>query len=334
MSRILEKKRMALMVASALGVVVLLLTAVGSPAATYPSRAITMIVAYAPGGGSDVSARLIAPYAAKKFGVPVNVVNVVGASGITGTMQTLNATPDGYTIMIDNTSNASFLVASRTDLPFKLEDKRWMGQWIADPMFYMFNAATPFKTLKEAMAFAKANPEKYSWGAGAQASQSMFHGLSLLSDAGVDIAKTKMVVFPEGAAPSMQAMFAGTVMEAGGLATDVDKFLPTGRIKVLAVADKRRFKKYPDIPTTVELGYPNATLVAWYGFSGPKKLPQEVVDVWAKLQTEASKDPEFLAAADKMSKTLSFMGPKEQEAYVMKEYADMVKLSQKVGLRK
>ncbi len=334
MSQSFMTQRTVLMVASALGVAAWLLAASSSSAAQYPTRPVTMIVAYAAGGGSDLSARLIAAYAAKKFGKPVNVVNVVGASGITGTMQCLTASPDGYTIMIDNTSNASFLVASRTDLPFKLEDKKWMGQWIADPMFYMFNAATPFKTLKEAMEFAKAKPEEYTWGAGAQASQSMFHGLSLLSDAGVDIPRTKMVVFPEGAAPSIQAVAAGTVMEAGGLSSDVDKLVPTGKVKVLAVADKRRFKKYPDIPTTVELGYPNATLVAWYGLSGPKNLPQEVVDVWAKLLAEASKDPEFHASADKMSKTLSFMGPKEQEAYVMKEYVEMVKLSQKIGIRK
>ncbi len=334
MSRILKRKWMILMMAVALGVMASLLAAGSSPAAQYPTRPITMIVAYAAGGGSDITARLIAAYAAKKFGKPVNVVNVVGASGITGTMQCLNATPDGYTIMIDNTSNATFLAGSRADLPFKLEDKRWMGQWVADPMFHMYNVATPFKTLKEAMDFARAKPGEYVWGAGAQGSQSMFHGLSVLSDAGVDIAKTKMVVFPEGSAPSIQAMLAGTVMTSGVLATDVDRLMPTGKVKVLAVSALERFKKYPDIPTTKEVGYPNAALLAWYGLSGPKNLPQEVVDVWAKLQTDASKDPEFLANSDKLSKSLSFMGPKEQEAFVMNEYADIVKLAQKVGIRK
>ncbi len=335
MSRVLGKKWMVLMVALALGVMILLLAAGRSlAAAKYPSRPIDIIVPYAPGGGSDLSARLIAVYAAKKLGKPVNVVNVIGASGITATMQMLGAPPDGYTLMIDGTSNTSFLAASRTDLPFKLEDRTWLGRWIGDPMYYMFTASTPFKSLKDAMDFAKAKPQEYIWGAGAQGSQSMFHGLSLLNDAGVDPLKTKMVVFPEGMAPSVQAALSGTVMEAGAMATDVAKLLPTGKVKVLGVATIERTKQYPDVPTAKEQGFPNSTLLSWYGLSGPKGLAPEAVDVWTKLLQEASKDPEFQAMADKQNKPLSFMGAKEHQEYVMSEYKGITALAVKVGLRK
>jgi len=335
MARIVTRKAVTLLAALTFGILALSLSAGCSAAGPkYPSKPIDLIVAYAPGGGSDLSARLIAPYASKKLGQPVNVVNVTGASGITGTMQVMNAKPDGYTIMIDNTSNTTFLAAAQSNLPFKLEDKTWLGQWIADPMFYMFNADTPFKSLKDAMDFARANPEKYTWGAGAQASQSMFHGLTLLMDAGVDPNKTKMVVFPEGMAPSVQAVLSGTVMEAGAMAADVEKLLPTGKVKILGVGTQQRVKKYPDVPTAKEQGFPTSTLVSWYGLSGPKGLPQEVIDTWAKLLTDASKDPEFQAEADKQNKVLGFLSPKEQQDYVMKEYADMTKLAEKVGIRK
>jgi len=334
MSQILGKKWMVLMVASALGVMASLLAAGSSPAAQYPTKPITMIVPYAAGGGSDLSARLIAVYAAKKLGKPVNVVNVVGASGITASMQMLGAPPDGYTLMIDGTSNTSFLAASRTDLPFKLEDRTWLGRWIGDPMYYMFNASTPFKNLKDAMDFAKANPEQYAWGAGAQGSQSMFHGLSLLNDAGVDPMKTKMLVFPEGMAPSVQAVLAGTVMHAGAMATDVAKLLPTGKVKVLGVATFERTKQYPDVPTAKEQGFPNATLLSWYGLSGPKGFAPEAMEAWTKLAQEAAKDPEFQAMAEKQNKPLSFMGPKEHLDYVLNESKNITALAVKVGLRK
>jgi len=334
MSRILGKKRMVLMVALALGAVALLLTAGSSPAAQYPTRPITMIVPYAAGGGSDLSARLIAVYAAKKFGKPVNVVNVVGASGITATMQMLGASPDGYTLMIDGTSNTSFLAASRTDLPFKLEDRTWLGRWIGDPMYYMYGASTPFKNLKEAMDFAKSKPEDYAWGAGAQGSQSMFHGLSLLDDAGIDPMKTKMLVFPEGMAPSVQAVLAGTVMHAGAMATDVAKLLPTGKVKVLGVATFERTKQYPDVPTAKEQGFSNSTLLSWYGLSAPKGFAPEAMEAWTKLAQEAAKDVEFQAMAEKQNKPLSFMGPKEHLEYVLSESKNITVLAVKVGLRK
>ncbi|MFH0982880.1 MAG: tripartite tricarboxylate transporter substrate binding protein [Planctomycetota bacterium] len=329
------RKRAVLLTALTVGVLAVSLAAECSFAASsYPTRPITMIVPYGPGGGSDLSARLIAAYASKKLGQPVNVANVIGASGITGTMQCLSANPDGYTLMVVGTSNSSFLAASRADLPFRLEGMKWMGQWIADPQFYLFSAATPFKTLKEAMDFAKSTPEKFSWGAGAQGSQAMFQGLVLLNDAGVDIVKTRMVVFPEGVAASVQATLAGTVMMSTAMATDVDKLMPTGKVKVLAAITKERLTKYPNFPTAKEFGYSNAILMSWYGISGPKNLPQDVVDAWDKLATEAAKDPEFQASADKMNKALAFLGPKEQEAYVMKEYADMKTLAEKVGIRK
>ncbi len=335
MSRALGKQWMVLTMTLALAVTASILAASKSAAAaTYPSRPIDIIVPYAPGGGSDLSARLIAGYAAKKLGKPVNVVNVVGASGITATMQMLRAPADGYTLMIDGTSNTSFLAASRADLPFKLEDRTWLGRWVGDPMYYMYSASTPFKSLKEAMDFARAKPEGYAWGAGAQGSQSMFHGLTLLSDAGVDPLKTKMVVFPEGMAPSVQAVLAGTVMHAGAMATDIAKLLPTGKVKVLGVATTERTKQYPDVPTAKEQGFPNAKLLSWYGLSGPKGLAGEAVEVWTKLLQEAAKDAEFQAMADKQNKTLSFMGPKEHQEYVLAESKNITALAVKVGLRK
>ena len=334
MLHILEKKRMVQVVTFVIGVAASLLAVGSSPAAQYPTRPINMIVPYAPGGGSDLSARLIAAYAAKKFGKPVNVVNVVGASGITATMQVLNSSPDGYTLMIDGTSNTSFLAASRADLPFKLEDKTYLGRWVGDPMYYMFSATTPFKNLKEAMAFAKAKPADYIWGAGAHGSQSMFHGLSLLNDAGVDPMKTKMVVFPEGMAPSVQAVLAGTVMEAGAMATDVAKLLPTGKVKVLGVASPARTKEYPDVPTAKEQGFPDAILLSWYGLSGPKGFSAEATAAWTKLAQEAAKDPEFHAMAEKQHKVLSFMAPKEHREYVLNEAKKITSLAIKAGLRK
>lgn len=302
--------------------------------AKYPNRPIEVIVPWAPGGGSDLAARFIAAYATKKFGQPVNVVNVAGASGVTGTMQMLAAKADGYTMQVDGTSNTSFLAATRTDLPFKLEDRTWIGQWTADPMYHVFNASVPFKDLKEAMAFAKEKPGEFTWSSGGQGGMAYFHGMSILDEAGIDPLKTKLVIYPEGMAPAVQACLAGTVMMVGGMSTDVEKLLPTGKIKVLGVAANQRTKAFPDVPSTKELGFPKSNLVSWYGVSGPKGLPKDVVDAWTKLAEDAAKDPEFAAEADKQKRVLSFLGAKEFEASVMKEYEQVKVLSEKLGIRK
>ncbi len=118
------------------------------------------------------------------------------------------------------------------------------------------------------------------------------------------------------------------------MATDLAKLLPTGKVKVLGVATLERTKQYPDVPTAKEQGFPNATLLSWYGLSGPKGLVPEAVDVWTKLLQEAAKDPEFQAMAEKQNKPLSFMGPKEHQEYVMNEYRSITALAVKVGLRK
>jgi tripartite-type tricarboxylate transporter receptor subunit TctC len=336
MSRQPQAKQLILFVVLAVVTLMLIPLAGCSTAAapSYPSRPIELIAPYAPGGGTDTSARLLASYASKKLGQPVQVVNVTGASGITGSLQMLNAAADGYTLLMDGVSNTTFLVGSRSDVPFKLEERTWLGQWFGDPMYYMYNADTPFKTLNEAMDFAKSKPSDYTWGAGAQSSMSMFHGLTLLVEAGIDPKQTKMVVFPEGMAPSVQAALAGTVMHAGAMATDVEKLLPTGKVKILAVAANERTKEYPDVPTTKELGYPNANLLSWYGVSGPKGLPKEVVDRWAKLMDDASKDPEFLAESAKQKKVPSFVAPSEQQSHVLKEADKIRTLSQQIGIYK
>jgi tripartite-type tricarboxylate transporter receptor subunit TctC len=142
-----------------------------------------------------------------------------------------------------------------------------------------------------------------------------------------------MVVFPEGQAPSVQAVLAGTVMEAGAMATDLAKLLPTGKVKALGVATQERTKQYPDVPTAKEQGFATSTLLSWYGISGPKGLAPEAVEAWIKLQQEAAKDPEFQAMADKQNKPLSFMPPKEHMEYVLNEAKKLTGLAVKAGLR-
>ena len=306
-------------------------------AVKYPTRPVDLIVPWAPGGGADMSARLVAPYAAKKLGVPVNVVNVSGASGVTGMLQGLKVTPDGYALLYDGPSTSSMMFGTRTDLPLKLEDRIFINRTTTDNWYFFCNKKTGWKTLEDALQFIRSKPEEFRWGAGAYGGSPMFAQTNLFTAAGIGmdkIKRTRMVVFEKGNAPSMQACITGDVQFAVGMRPDVGNLLATGRVTILASNGPERTKEHADIPTTKELGYPQANLVTWFGISGPKGLPDYVVKTWDDLVRGAMSDPEAQAAANKALKTWAHLPPGEFKTFVLKEYEQIITAATALGIRK
>lgn len=303
----------------------------------YPTKPIDLIVPWAPGGGTDMSARVVAAYGTKKLGVPVNVVNVTGASGITGMMQVLKARPDGNTMLMDGNVTSSFMFATRTDLPMKIEDRTYIARATTDYVYFFANTDTGWKTLEDAMKALRSRPEEFRWGAGAYGSSPMFSQVNLFIAAGVDmdkIKKTKMVVFEKGNAPALQACVTGDVQFAMGQAADVESMLATKRTRVLAVNAPERTKEFPDVPTAKELGYPEAKMVIWYGVSGPKGLPDYVIKKWDDLIKGAMSDPEAQAAATKARKAFAYLPAAEYKAYALEEYQQIIPVAVALGIRK
>jgi len=321
--------------------IVLLLTSASwsqeKKAVKYPTKPIDIIVPWAPGGGTDMSARVAAAYATKKLGVPVNVVNVTGASGVTGMLQVLKGAPDGYTLLMDGNVTSSFMFAARTDLPLTIEDRTYIARATTDWVYFFANLDTGWKTLEDALKFIRSRPEEFRWGAGAYGSSPMFSQVDLFTAAGIDmekIKKTKMVVFEKGNAPSLQACVTGDVQFAMGQAADVASMLATKRVRVLAVNAPARTKEYPDVPTAKELGYPDAKMMVWYGISGPKGLPDYVVKTWDDLVRGAMNDPEAQAGATKAKKAWAYLPVAEYKAYVLRELQQTIPIATALGIRK
>jgi tripartite-type tricarboxylate transporter receptor subunit TctC len=305
-------------------------------AVKYPTKPIDIIVPWAPGGGTDMSGRVVGAYATKKLGVSVNVVNVTGASGVTGMMQVLKSKPDGYTFLMDGNVTSSFMFATRTDLPVTIDDRTYIARATTDWVYYFANIDSGWKTLVDAITFLKSKPEEFRWGAGAYGSAPMFSQIDLFTAAGIDmekIKKTKMVVFEKGNAPSIQACVTVDVQFAMGQAADVASVLATKRIRVLGVNAPERTKEYPDIPTAKEQGYPDAKMTIWYGVSGPKGLPEYVVRTWDDLIRGAMKDPEAQESAAKSKKAWTYLPSAECKAYVLKELQQTIPIATALGIR-
>ena len=302
-------------------------------APAYPTKPIEMIIGFGPGGAADVTARLVAGYVSKKWGQPINVINMPGASGIIGTRHTLTAKPDGYTLMMDNHAVSAMLAASQIDLPFKWENRTVIARVTVDPVFYLVKQDSPWKDLKEVAENIRKNPKVFRWGVAGVTAVGAFAMPQFLEVNNLPFDSLNRVVFKSGA-EVVTALAGGHIDLAAQQYSEVTGLILAKKVRGLAVVNPERLPGLPDIPPAKEVGYPNLNVYGWQGVSGPPQLPPEVVDKWAKSLDEACKDPAFLEQAAKIYKVLAYLGPKEFWEFMQDEYKRYVPLAIKMGIRK
>jgi tripartite-type tricarboxylate transporter receptor subunit TctC len=337
----ISARRLAALAPGLLGLGALLLGAgtagVGAPASAwaqeYPTKPVEIVVGFAPGGGADVAARLIAGYAAQKWGQPVNVVNMPGASGITATRQVLGARPDGHTLLLDVHAVSSMLFAVQSDVPFRMEDKTPIALVTLDPVVYTVKADSPWRTLREVTDAAKANPKAFRYGLGGVAAVASFSVSQLLHAAGVPVPETNRVVFA-GGQPALTALAGGHVDFAGQQWSEVAPLVLGQKIRALAVVHPTRLPGFPDVPTAKEAGFPELDVTGWQGLSGPPKLPRPVVARWTALLEGAAKDPAFLERAAKVYKVIAYKGPEAFWQFQQEELKKYLPMATSMGIRK
>jgi tripartite-type tricarboxylate transporter receptor subunit TctC len=300
----------------------------------YPNRPVTLIVPFAAGGPADVTARLYAQFASDKFGEKVTVQNVTGASGITGALQAIKASPDGYTLFVDSQGTSATLAATFSSVPFALDQRTYISELAEAGQFYVVNSKSKFDTLKDLMDSAKADPEGFSWAAAAAGSSVEYGILQLLHAAGVDIAKTRKTVEQEGLAAASAAVASGEVQFSLLSYSEASSLQAAGKVKILAVAADERDPAAPDVPTTAELGYQGADMFLFQALAGPPKLAQSVTDAWLPVIKAAAEDPEMIASAKKIGNRLSSdRNGQDMADYVKKEYDEILPLAVSSGTR-
>src|SRR5882672_1049858 len=201
----------------------------------YPTRPVEIVVAFVPGGGSDLIARATADYLGKKWGQPLLVVNKPGGGGVIGARAALKeAKPDGYTVLLDVHTTASMMIGAWKTPPLTLADRKWAGRIVLDPMVFAVKADAPWKDLRELSAWVKANPGDLVWSTVGPAGPSRYTAADWFAQIGVDPIKTKMVI-TEGAADSMTKLAGGHVVLAIHSVAEAKAMAEGGKIKLLAV---------------------------------------------------------------------------------------------------
>jgi tripartite-type tricarboxylate transporter receptor subunit TctC len=294
----------------------------------YPNKPVRFIVPFAPGAGTDTTARTIAQKLSDAWGQQVVVDNRTGAAGAIGVDLTAKAIPDGYTICLISASH-SVNSAVNPKLPYDLlKDLAAISQ--ASSLFYVVyhNPSVPVKSIKELVAYAKANPGKLNFGSSGTGGLQHFAGEMFNYMAGI-----KLIHVPyKGTAAVIPAMLAGDVQVGFGTLFGVRPHLPTGRLRALAVTTGKRTPAAPELPTVAEAGVPGYEVDQWYGVLTSAKVPAPIVRKLNAAINEALKSPDVVKRFSADGSTPTGSTPEQFSAHIRSEIAKWRKLVKEAKL--
>jgi len=294
----------------------------------YPNKPVRFIVPFAPGAGTDTTARTIAQKLSDAWGQQVVVDNRTGAAGAIGVDLTAKAIPDGYTICLISASH-SVNSAVNPKLPYDLlKDLAAISQ--ASSLFYVVyhNPSVPVKSIKELVAYAKANPGKLNFGSSGTGGLQHFAGEMFNHMAGI-----KLIHVPyKGTAAVIPAMLAGDVQVGFGTLFGVRPHLPTGRLRALAVTTGKRTPAAPELPTVAEAGVPGYEVDQWYGVLTSAKVPAPIVRKLNAAINEALKSPDVVKRFSADGSTPTGSTPEQFSAHIRSEIAKWRKLVKEAKL--
>lgn len=258
----------------------------------YPTRAVTVVVPFPPGGGTDTGARLVAQRLSERWGQPVLVENKPGAAGIVGADYAARAKPDGYTLLVGNVGTQSINPALYKKLPYNADTAFAPVSLIAElPLVLVVGANAPAKSAAEVIASAKAKPGDVTYSSSGQGG-SMHLAAALFEDQ----AGLKLMHVPyKGGGPAVQDVIAGHVNLSFATILETSSLIRAGRLRPLAVTGDARSPALPDVPTVAESGLPGYNSISWIALLAPAGTPQPVIDkvagdVRAVLQTPDLRD--------------------------------------------
>jgi tripartite-type tricarboxylate transporter receptor subunit TctC len=257
-------------------------------AALWPSRSVTIVVGFAPGGATDVSARLLAGKLTQALGKRFIVENRPGANSNIGSQHVVRAQPDGYTLLFMTIANATNMSASTNNGYDTLRDLVPIVHFMSSPSVLVVTPSLPVKDLRSLISLARAQPGALSFASSGSGGSTHLAGELLKVRAGLDMVH---VPYP-GAAPAMASVMAGHVQVGFMASLGALGSMQKGQLRPIAVAHAHRLAELPEVPTMAEAGMPDFEVSSWNGLAALRGTPQTVID---KLNGEVNK---ILAAPD------------------------------------
>jgi len=298
----------------------LALATVASPAwaQDFPTRSLKIVVPYAPGGGADSVARIVAKKVSENIGQPIVIENKGGAGSIVGTDLVAKAEPDGYTLLLGQSGPISINPAVYKTLPYDpVKDFAPITMTTAYPYILVVNSESPAKTVQEFVALAKSKPGGLNYG-----STGVGAANHLVAELFASKADLKMTHVPyRGTALAVGDLVSGTLNVVFGDPISVLPHIKAGKLRALAVTSLERSPVAPEVPTVAESGYPGFEALAWHGILAPARTPPAVVKKLNAEFVKALADPATRALLEKQAMQPVGNSPEAFAAFIQKDIA-------------
>ena len=285
------------------------------PIGDYPSRPITIVVGFSPGGATDVITRLVAVKLSAALGQPIVVENKPGASSNIATEAVVRAAPDGYTLLVETIANATNMSVYKNLRYDTVRDLKPIIQFMASPSVLVVTPSLPVTNLKSLIAYGKAEPGKLTFASSGLGGSPHLAGELLKLRAGIDM----LHVPYKGASPAMFDVIAGVVKT--GFMTSLSAVGPMqkGQLRPIAVASDTRLPELPDVPTMAEAGLPDFEVSSWNGLAAPAGTPQPIIDRLNKEIDKILSEPEMTERVQGLGAQTVGGSPEKFAAYVQAE---------------
>jgi len=295
----------------------------------YPSKPITMVAPFPPGGVAEIVGRPLASIMEKSLKQPIVLINRPGAGGAVGMASVAKGPADGYTILMGLSSISIFPVSERINgkqPPYELKDFAPIALVTADPTVLVVRADGPYKTVKDFVDAAKANPGKINY-----SSSGVYGTLHVAMEIFANAAGIKLFHIPyQGGGPAVTALLGGQVEASPqGPAAAIGQ-IKAGKMRALASWGTERLKLLPDIPTFKELGY-DAEFYIWTGLFAPAATPAPIVTRLREAVRAAATSEDFKAAMEKVSTPVAYLDAPEFQKYWDKDAARLKSALEKIG---
>jgi tripartite-type tricarboxylate transporter receptor subunit TctC len=321
--------RLASRFARVLAAMLLVAQPLSSFAQSYPARPVRMIVATAPGGGTDAIARIISARLSELLGQQFVVDNRAGGGGIIGTETVARSTPDGYTLLMAFVA-AMAMNPALTRVPYDpLKDFTPVSLIAGAQYVVTVHPSVPARTLKDFVAYAKANPGKLNYASAGNGTPVHLAAELFKSVAGIDITHVPY----KGGGPAGAAVLSGESQVIFGSVTATMPQIKAGKLFALAVTGAARLPAAPQLPTVAEQGYPGFEVTSWYGIVGPAHLPQSVVARLNGAISTALRAPDVREQLARQGMDPIGGTPAEFAAHLKREIARWSKVIKEAGIK-
>jgi tripartite-type tricarboxylate transporter receptor subunit TctC len=318
------------MLRAALALAGLLLVAPVASAADYPTRPVTLVVAFPPGGASDVLARILGRKLEPLLGQPLVIDNRPGAGGNVAAEAVVRAAPDGYTLLEANNAILATNAALYKKINFDpVADFAPIGLIGSQANILVVNPTVPAKSVAELIALAKANPGKLNFASSGHGLAAHLAGELFKAEAGIDIVHVPY----KGAAPALQDVIAGHVQMMFATASSVVPHIRDGKLRPLGVATLKRTAVLPEVPTIDELGIKNFDATTWHGLVAPAATAKDIVSTLNHALAAALADAAVAKSLGDLGVDIIGGTPADFAAYIQSEIPKWTAIIKASGAR-